>query len=1008
MSAVEPLPPRREGANSVAQVARLLGQLRRREQVISYACVSLQTVWVVCAALVWVGVAPGCGVSRAGAAGVLTLVLGLGAFLAVGWPILRARSRGGLARQARLLEAVSPAMRGRLIATAERLSGPVGQESRELIEYTAARVVVHACSIPPGRVHPVRAIVWRVALTVVIWLCILVGLLLSPLGARGMLAWWSDAASVAEVVAPASADAAPTARFGDLVLRYVYPAYTGLEPKEVANSTGEAHAPPGTRIELKARSGDVLDTAAVEAYSLPPEAATLADGGRVVSGGFTMGAQPGAWRILATIGGTTTPSRDFPIVPEPDLPPEVILESADRVEVGLDQRVPIRWHARDDFGVRRVVLDVDGKEFGEPLATSRGRQAELSGDGAVTPRQLGLREGARVRVAVAAWDNDEVSGSKRGVSRTITLVVGGGESDLTEARRAALLAVLVEILAGNLEERWPPGASSAEFLAWGSVLSRRYEPLDRFVETELGGKLPSGIEGDAVRHVRRTGGQLIRYLHTAFPSGEVAPADADVRMADALRTDATVTLENEILVLDFFLRNLAFERIMEAAVRLGRAADDAEERLRQPMSAAEIVDQVDRLERRLGALQAESVKLNDKRIGELIESRSSEMRALSAEISASLESKDSQEANQLMARLAQQMGELADAIEDTVSSGQKKSEKALSDAKKLRDELEKLEKEQSELHDEVQKLRDRSDGANSARLEQLWQQAEAQSSQHRTGASDAEQRAPEGEAARRFAQDVSEQASVLEEAVQNRDLDRARAALDASQRSAEIQKRFGDRRSGQAADARLEQLERTLDQIERAAQQESGESRQALRGLQERQDQLARRLGEARQSAEKVGQSLPIQPQGMEDGLQQAAEGMAQAQQSIRQGQPMQAEGSQSSARQGISEARRALEQAMEQAQRPGGGGGGSGKRGGKQQQGDGAEGSQGGQGDEDGGGDEDADENAGEDETFIPVPEAFKTPEEYRRELLDGMEGEVPEEYRALKKRYYEELVNQ
>jgi hypothetical protein len=43
-----------------------------------------------------------------------------------------------------------------------------------------------------------------------------------------------------------------------------------------------------------------------------------------------------------------------------------------------------------------------------------------------------------------------------------------------------------------------------------------------------------------------------------------------------------------------------------------------------------------------------------------------------------------------------------------------------------------------------------------------------------------------------------------------------------------------------------------------------------------------------------------------------------------------------------------------------------------------------------------------------IPGREAFQTPEEYRRALLEGMEGEVPEEYRAMKKRYFEELVSQ
>ena len=59
-----------------------------------------------------------------------------------------------------------------------------------------------------------------------------------------------------------------------------------------------------------------------------------------------------------------------------------------------------------------------------------------------------------------------------------------------------------------------------------------------------------------------------------------------------------------------------------------------------------------------------------------------------------------------------------------------------------------------------------------------------------------------------------------------------------------------------------------------------------------------------------------------------------------------------------------------------------------------------------------DGEDPSGEDfarEMFeIPAPEEFQTPEEYRRALLEGMEAAVPEEYQALKKRYYEELVRQ
>ena len=43
-----------------------------------------------------------------------------------------------------------------------------------------------------------------------------------------------------------------------------------------------------------------------------------------------------------------------------------------------------------------------------------------------------------------------------------------------------------------------------------------------------------------------------------------------------------------------------------------------------------------------------------------------------------------------------------------------------------------------------------------------------------------------------------------------------------------------------------------------------------------------------------------------------------------------------------------------------------------------------------------------------IPPPEARVSPEEYRKLLLEGMQGAVPEEFQSLKKRYYEELVAQ
>ena len=61
--------------------------------------------------------------------------------------------------------------------------------------------------------------------------------------------------------------------------------------------------------------------------------------------------------------------------------------------------------------------------------------------------------------------------------------------------------------------------------------------------------------------------------------------------------------------------------------------------------------------------------------------------------------------------------------------------------------------------------------------------------------------------------------------------------------------------------------------------------------------------------------------------------------------------------------------------------------------------------------GDESGDKKSNEapqNQPDIPSPELFKTPEEYREALLEGMAGEVPEEFKALKARFYEDLVRQ
>ena len=73
------------------------------------------------------------------------------------------------------------------------------------------------------------------------------------------------------------------------------------------------------------------------------------------------------------------------------------------------------------------------------------------------------------------------------------------------------------------------------------------------------------------------------------------------------------------------------------------------------------------------------------------------------------------------------------------------------------------------------------------------------------------------------------------------------------------------------------------------------------------------------------------------------------------------------------------------------------------QQMGQQREGQSGGQGDDQGG-----ESRTDRGRVEIPAPEEFQTPEAYRRALLEGMSAEVPDEFEALKRRYYEDLVKQ
>jgi hypothetical protein len=191
----------------------------------------------------------------------------------------------------------------------------------------------------------------------------------------------------------------------------------------------------------------------------------------------------------------------------------------------------------------------------------------------------------------------------------------------------------------------------------------------------------------------------------------------------------------------------------------------------------------------------------------------------------------------------------------------------------------------------------------------------------------------------------------------------------------------------------------------------------SLRNLRSPELGLESELQGLKQDAARMAQEMPVRPRGMQQSLDKADERMVQAADELQAARALQAQGSQQAASQHIRDAIRSLSEAMAAAARAAAEESGEGGEGGE---GGGEEGEQeGGEGDDDGesnGGEEESEGEGGErganglrqDDFELPQPEEFRTPEAWRRALLEGMAGEVPEEYRALKIRSYEELVHQ
>ena len=257
----------------------------------------------------------------------------------------------------------------------------------------------------------------------------------------------SDVGEVEVVEAPA---------VGNFRIRYQYPDYTGL-PAKTEEGSGHVEALAGSEVRIQmaankpiARGQLVFD----DNTQLP--LLVRSDGLLQATAIIT---KPGGYRVEVQddLGFTNQDQLSYRIDVIPDALPQIdLLAPEPDLEIEEGRVIILEYEARDDFGVRELALVYRAGHFGEKrVVIDRVDEAARRYQGRYfwDVTDLFGTAGESVTYYVEVWDNDTVSGPKRGVSATHVLHIKSREEEhrRLDEMQQQVAEKFVDLLADQLE-----------------------------------------------------------------------------------------------------------------------------------------------------------------------------------------------------------------------------------------------------------------------------------------------------------------------------------------------------------------------------------------------------------------------------------------------------------------------------------------------------------------------------------------------------------------------------
>ncbi|WP_242335553.1 DUF4175 family protein [Anaeromyxobacter sp. SG66] len=758
-------------------------------------------------------------------------------------------------------------------------------------------------------------------------------------------------------------------------------------------------------------------------------------------------------RLLVTDGGSyrfryldgkavVAEGPPIPIVVEPDAFPEVRITAPEReLEVDANARVAIEWQAEDDVGLSEAALVLKRAGGAEERRVLR-RQQGLRRDGGVYELDLvaeKLGEGERLDYWLEALDTDTVSGPKKTRTETHTLKIYSEAEHrrqvLENAR--AVFEELVGVLGDRLETLAAGPVTTAERLAPVQALDVRTRQLHermsdaaREIRRDRAG--PREV-ADALTNVagaiRSAAGRV------AGPRGSVAQA-IRVRIrpdASLLRGMAALDglLDQELEKGALYLEQLLDKRRAEDLVRLAKdlasrrreLASLMEKYRASPSEAAkkELLAEIGRMKERVKDLLAQMAELskgfndehmNAEALAEL--ARSKDLVGGLDEVEKLLAKGDVEAAMKALDAMASSMDQMLAGLQRTAGRPDEKAQALMKEMLAFKEQLEKVKAEQEATAGETDQVRAEYRKKLQERVKASEQEVKRLAELAGEARKDVERAAPGISYRSEMEYEQSREAlSDLERALGMKEMG---AAWETAQRAAPSVERLSRYLEEDAELSRqpahgtpresIADAHRAVD----AAVPKAREIRDALSKMfpdprsvlppevQKRLGELAKKQGALEQKAQGLQQKLgelmqqaPIFPQEAQAQLGESRGHMGEAAAELGNRNPQRGHGEQALALDALARFQKGLEEAAKRQGQGGGGGMGfpfpfGGEQGGGEESGDGRE--------------------ASREKVKIPGAEAYKVPEEFRKDLLDAMRQGAPERYKGEVQRYYEELV--